>query len=183
MKIFVCSDTHFGHANIIRYCSRPFANANDMDNALIERWNSRVSEADIVYFLGDFAFTSIDRMKEIFARLHFSACYFVPGNHDKKLKDYWEFSLCDRIDRVEAIRSVDEAKIDGRHFVLCHYPMESWDRSFHGSIHLHGHCHSTPGNIKPSRLENRYDIGVDMYGGPVQLTGDLRYLNDPKGWN
>jgi len=28
----------------------------------------------------------------------------------------------------------------------------------------------------------KYDVGVDMYGGPVQISGDCRYLNDPKGW-
>jgi hypothetical protein len=47
-------------------------------------------------------------------------------------------------------------------------------------------CYQTPNGkwlvsiVEPEK--GRYDVGVDAYGGPVELTGDLRYLNAPKGW-
>ena len=52
---FYISDTHFGHANIIRLCNRPFQDVERMDNTLINNWNNTVSNKDTVYILGDFA--------------------------------------------------------------------------------------------------------------------------------
>lgn len=46
MTIWLISDTHFGHENIIGYCGRPFANAAEMDEAMIERWNATVKPSD-----------------------------------------------------------------------------------------------------------------------------------------
>jgi calcineurin-like phosphoesterase family protein len=50
--IYFTADLHLGHANIIRHCDRPFANAAEMDDALIANWNRRVRSSDSVYILG-----------------------------------------------------------------------------------------------------------------------------------
>ncbi|WP_258934193.1 hypothetical protein [Nesterenkonia pannonica] len=52
MTTFFTSDHHFGHANIIRYCDRPFADVAEMDEAMIDRWNETVSPDDEVWVLG-----------------------------------------------------------------------------------------------------------------------------------
>lgn len=52
---FFTSDTHFGHANIINLCNRPFKDVNHMNDMLVENWNSVVSDDDTVFHLGDFA--------------------------------------------------------------------------------------------------------------------------------
>ena len=54
--IFFTADHHFGHANIIRHCSRPFHSVEEMDGALLERWNAAVGQQDTVYILGDLFF-------------------------------------------------------------------------------------------------------------------------------
>lgn len=56
MKIFVISDLHLGHANIIKMCNRPFRNVEEMDKEIIKRWNSVVGHQDLVYVVGDFSF-------------------------------------------------------------------------------------------------------------------------------
>lgn len=54
MSIFLTSDTHFGHDKIIEYCKRPFATSEEMNEAMITRWNAVVKSGDDVYHLGDF---------------------------------------------------------------------------------------------------------------------------------
>jgi calcineurin-like phosphoesterase family protein len=112
----------------------------------------------------------------------------IIGNHDEPNKKYAQDGLKRIIIEeglsIDILPSIHEARIDGKDFVMCHFPMKDWHRKTHGSIHLHGHVHTQYGPNKVKRMiaEKRYDVGVDMYGGPVQITGDLRHLNDPGGW-
>jgi calcineurin-like phosphoesterase family protein len=52
-NIWVISDTHFNHQNIIKFCSRPYETAKEMNEELVENWNSVVKPGDKVYHLGD----------------------------------------------------------------------------------------------------------------------------------
>ena len=46
--IYFIADTHFNHANIIKYCNRPFENTVEMNEYIIQKWNLVVKEKDIV---------------------------------------------------------------------------------------------------------------------------------------
>jgi calcineurin-like phosphoesterase family protein len=191
-KIFACSDTHFGHHNIIRYCGRPFKNTATMNETLIKTWNERVSVIDTVYFLGDFAMgPKVDSafIRETLIALN-GHMRVVLGNHDQPNKKYKQEGLrklAKAFTDIEILSDIHEEQIDGQTFIMCHYPMSDWDGAFHGSVHLHGHQHnrfdSDYFRSRTERMKTRFDVGVDMYGGPVQITGDLRYLNNPKGWS
>lgn len=82
---WVCSDPHFGHANILTFNRpdgaplRPFKDVDDMDNTMIENWNRVVDAKDRVYLLGDVAFHP-RTFHRVIPQLKGRIC-LVPGNH------------------------------------------------------------------------------------------------------
>jgi len=127
------ADFHLGHANIIRYCNRPFATVEEMDQAIVERLNASVKRDDVLYFLGDFCMGGQPRIFAYRRRIHCRKIIAVPGNHDKqacKLKE--EFFWLDNL---------AEVSIHGQSIVLCHYALRVWNRSNRASWHLYGHSH------------------------------------------
>ncbi len=85
MTTFFISDTHFGHANIIRFCDRPFADVEEMNAALIENWNAVVSDDDTVYHLGDVALGKWVEWDGILSQLN-GYKILVVGNHERIFK-------------------------------------------------------------------------------------------------
>ena len=67
--IYFIADTHFNHANIIKYCNRPFKNTDEMNKYIIKKWNSVVKQTDTVYHLGDVGFGSLQEVKSLVERL------------------------------------------------------------------------------------------------------------------
>ena len=80
MAIFFTSDLHLYHANVIRYCARPFATVEEMNEIIVKNWNETVGPDDTVYCLGDFAMAF--RPVETFSPRLMGKKYLVPGNHD-----------------------------------------------------------------------------------------------------
>lgn len=156
MATFFTSDLHFGHANVIRYCNRPFNSAAEMNEALINNWNSVVSPNDTIYILGDVFFCQPSEAVEILSRLN-GRKHLVYGNHDKQIKSNRQVQQFFEVIHPDLY----EKKIDEHFVTMCHYPMASWNKSFHGSFQLHGHIHGkTPMNSQM----RRYDVGVDANG-------------------
>lgn len=87
-KIFFIGDTHFGHSQIIDYENRPFANVEDMDKELINRWNSVVMDEDTVFMIGDFSFYDKAKTTEICNCLKGQKILII-GNHDDKQAEYY----------------------------------------------------------------------------------------------
>lgn len=153
--IYVWSDTHFGHAGIIRYCTRPYSSVDEMNAGLIARWNSTVTPRDTIYLLGDFAFGK--DVAPQFAALN-GHKHLVIGNHDEKnpavLKLPWE-----------SINDIVTLRENGVRAVACHYPMETWKSAHKGYLMLHGHSHGTLKRVVP----HRFDVGADVFENPQSL--------------
>lgn len=157
---FFTSDTHFGHANIIRFCNRPFKNVEEMDEVLIENWNQVVSDDDTVFHLGDFAFGGSNVWKSIIPRLN-GHINLIIGNHDRKNLRQGYMSFFDMV--VPQL----QIEIEDTSIYLNHYPFLCYGGSYRGVWQLFGHVHSGPGadGLDISRLRvllpTQYDVGVD----------------------
>jgi len=80
--IYVISDTHFGHENIIKYASRPFSSVEEMDNTIIQNWNKTVSDSDTVIHLGDVRHGKGSlTIEEYFSQLN-GTKILLKGNHE-----------------------------------------------------------------------------------------------------
>jgi len=84
MKIYVISDTHFYHVNIIKYCDRPFKTEQEMNNFMVKRWNSRVQKEDLVIHLGDVVLSNRTRFFKSLVQQLNGRKILVRGNHDRK---------------------------------------------------------------------------------------------------
>ena len=95
--IYFTADTHFGHCNVIRFCDRPFASAEEMDEAMIQNWNERVTGNDTVYILGDKFLETSDGKRSLtlchypmLSWKHAKRSYMLHGHiHNDTRADFW----------------------------------------------------------------------------------------------
>lgn len=85
MKTWFTADLHLGHTNIIQYCDRPFHTVEEMNEALIANWNTRVNTDDTVYVLGDFCFARRKPEVQEYRDQLNGKIVLVRGNHDHKI--------------------------------------------------------------------------------------------------
>jgi calcineurin-like phosphoesterase family protein len=157
MQTFFTADTHFDDLFSITYFNRPFHSVEEMNRAMVEKWNSVVTEHDLVYHLGDFTLDDIGHFTKWVDQLN-GHIKILPGSHDQPwLKD---FVGSERVQVIAPLVSVEfpegMAGNSPQVLVLCHYSMQVWDRSNQGSWHLFGHSH---GKVQGIGLS--FDVGVD----------------------
>jgi calcineurin-like phosphoesterase family protein len=162
------SDEHYSHKRISEYCGRPFEKVEDMDEHLIREHNKVVRMNHTVYHLGDFTFQPMVKVVQVVSRLN-GRHFFVRGNHDK-----W-FDTSDTPLKTLLVKNylgrapMHELKFDGKHIVMCHYPIVRWNKAHHGSMQVYGHCHSGMEDKYPRGRQ--MDVGVD---NAVKLVGEYR---------
>lgn len=136
-NIYVISDTHLGHENILKftgveghYLRGQFQNVDQMDDYIETKWNERVKQGDIVYHLGDVFFGPKERFEERFKRFH-GLKRLVVGNHDD----------VPYLVRTGFFQKVTMWRIFKEHgIVLSHVPLHR-DSIKAGLVNVHGHIH------------------------------------------
>jgi calcineurin-like phosphoesterase family protein len=153
--LFFTADLHFGHPAILRHCDRPFSSIEEMDTALINNWNAVVTNKDIVYHIGDFAWKNADEyLKQLNGNV-----VFILGNHDKAIQAGQQSRKQIVKSHIHSITVKNDEDGSKQHIVLCHYAMRSWDRSHYGTWMCFGHTHG-----RGSSYGKSYDVGVDNNG-------------------
>jgi calcineurin-like phosphoesterase family protein len=175
-NIFFTSDLHFGHENIIRYASRPFDSIDEMNECLVEMWNSTVTNRDHIYFLGDFSLgLKIDEIYTIIDRLK-GKISIIPGNHDKELLKCLNIY---HLSGIEILPPLFEWKYHKQWYIMCHFPLCSWNRMHREkpSIHLHGHMHSSNPVTRIPINDSRYTDIPNTYRIDVGYDANKRILS------
>lgn len=142
------SDPHIGHANIIKYCDRPFRNIVHMEHELIDRYNSVVHPDQTVLWVGDCFFKGAKHVQRAVLSRFNGRKVLVRGNHDKGA-DYMQ-SL-----GFETVVEEATLEIAGRTVRVNHFPyynpevdpfadrfIERRPEKIKGEILIHGHTHS-----------------------------------------
>lgn len=139
---FLVSDTHFGHEKTCTTFKnkdgsplRPFANADEMNEQMVQRWNAVVRPQDKVYHLGDVVINK--KFLNIMFRLNGSK-RLIRGNHDiMKTKDYMakDENGVPMFSEVYGVRVLDD-------MILSHIPLHPESITARFGTNVHGHLHN-----------------------------------------
>jgi len=167
------ADLHFGHANIIGYCDRPFADAEAMNRSLVEAWNEVVGTDDTVWVLGDVALGRIADTLPLVSTLK-GRKLLLAGNHDRcwtghgKRAEGWTERYLDA-GFAEVHQDHIQLGVTGRDVLACHFPYrgDSHDNDRYsehrppdrGQWLLHGHVHE-----RWRQRDRMINVGVDVWG-------------------
>jgi calcineurin-like phosphoesterase family protein len=156
MSIFITSDTHYNHKNIVRGCSewedksgcRDFDSLEKHDEILIKNINDTVGLYDTLYHLGDWSFGGIDNVWKFRQRINCKNIHLILGNHDHHIKKNREVELPDyglvKLQLLfSSVSKLDTITYNKKLIVMCHYSLRVWEDSHKGSIMLFGHSHGT----------------------------------------
>jgi calcineurin-like phosphoesterase family protein len=171
-QLFFTSDTHYSHSNICSATTnwkdaedktRAFASLEEMNDTIVNNINNKVGEDDVLFDLGDWSFGGFENIEKFRKRIKCKNIHLILGNHDHHIERDKDgirslFSSVHHYLDLE-VYSSDFGKFTKDRFILCHYPIASWDSMNEGVIHLHGHVHLP----KHQRIGNgrSLDVGVD----------------------
>lgn len=161
-KIWLTSDTHFNHNNKEIWLPRGFESVEEMNDKIIENWNSVVGREDIVYHLGDVALGPKESTCEHISRLN-GKLILITGNHDPQ----------DRVELYKELENVSHAgmyatllKVGKYSFYLSHYPTftannEKKKKLSEHIINLYGHTHQK--DLFFNGNPYMYNVGQDAH--------------------
>jgi calcineurin-like phosphoesterase family protein len=164
--IYLIADLHLGHANIIRYCSRPFlvSDVREMDHVLIKNWNYTISPANRVYYLGDLRYGNDALPAQQYRQKLKGRITFIAGNHDDR-----------------ELAAVPSSLLDygGFRFLLVHDPADN-QPAFDGWV-IHGHHHNN--NLRHYPFidfeHRRINVSAEVIGySPVNLKDICELIHD-----
>lgn len=160
---WIIADTHFFHANIGMYCSRP----EGWQDLIIENWNRFIQPGDTVFHLGDLGLGKKEDT-EVLVPLLNGKLYLMRGNHDRRGVTFYQGLV---ITLVKDPYHIEQAS--GLRLVFSHRPIVPLPPDV---LNLHSHIHNNPApELEPHHVN--LSIEVRQYR-PWRLGDVLRpYLS------
>jgi calcineurin-like phosphoesterase family protein len=151
-KVWVWSDLHFYHKNIIRFSERPFMNVDEMNEHLIANFNDYVGPNDVSIWVGDVGFANETKINTLVDQCN-GYKILVIGNHDFHRR---KRPLKLNFDEIHLLYALETPEVD---LLFTHYPM---DNIPHPWVNIHGHLHAFP---KPdSGHPLHYNVCCELHG-------------------
>ena len=144
---------------------RGFVSVEEMEDTIVQNFNSILTKRDVLYHLGDFYWENdMIGIKNFIKRLNFKKLIFLRGNHDKPLIRYMKQTKDSRLE----LHSDLFLKDSGCSLHLYHYPVFCYDKKYNNGqfeeykyIHLHGHQHKNQ-NGELMKVKGAVNVNVDM---------------------
>ena len=156
-KVWMWSDLHLWHKNIIAFSERPYDNLDQMHKHLLLNHNEIVGKDDIVIWGGDVGFKGTTILNEMLAKYN-GYKILVVGNHDfsrKKLRNL-------AFDETHLIYTIETPEVS---MLFTHYPMYNVPAPW---VNVHGHLHAFPNPV--SNHPRHLNINCEVQGyKPVSL--------------
>jgi calcineurin-like phosphoesterase family protein len=200
-KVYFTSDTHFGHANIIKYCHRPFL--SELDKVELSKrgtWHDgswkgtnasdwKITE-EAIMMMDEELINQINSMVMANDILYHLGDFAMPGKHSyfSRCREYRSRIKCNNViliwgnhdepslqDLFSATYDLKKISVDHLAYkiIACHYAMATWDGSHRRNVHLYGHSHSEAEAWLNRIMPGRrsMDVGVD---NAFKLLGKFR---------
>ena len=168
-KVWITSDTHYGHSNICRGVTswrlpdggipieqtRDFDTIEQMNESIVDEINSVVGEDDVLIHLGDWSFGGFENIQKFRYKILCKEIHLILGNHDHHIEN----NKGGVQDLFTSVNHYARLSYKNNTLVLCQFPISSWDSLNKGHIHLHGHVH-LPTNLRFGKGK-KMDVGMD----------------------
>ena len=173
-NLWLTSDLHLFHSNIIKYCNRPYPNYFIMNKDIIDTINKNIHQDDLLINLGDIGFNSVKYITDELSKINCNQI-FVSGNHDRKSLIN---ALIEKYIVFEKQTILDVYFNDIHYRVhLAHNPDDIQYNDEKNNIFVYGHLHDK--EVKNKRF-NQMNVGWDQFGRPVELKEIINIIKQNK---
>jgi calcineurin-like phosphoesterase family protein len=170
MKRFITSNLQLGRPNAIKKYKRPFKDVDEMTRSLIKEWNSVVSDGDLVYSLGNFAWdpkTAQDALEQLNGQI-----WLIPAEYDEAVKTLAEKRMLRK--GVRMINRIMPLKLYKA--TLSYWPLETWPGKQAGYYSVIGHPQK---QFKSNPEKKRINASTDFWSyRPQDLDRTLDLFRD-----
>jgi len=163
-KVWLISDTHFDHTNIIKYCNRPFVSTKEMNECMVWNWCRAIASSDLVYFLGDMAFGRESRKPGWWVTQLSGKIVWIKGSHDRGVQTTQDVGSLRNVPvmySVERVVKYEVISCGGIEFMLVHDTFDAVVNGWNGWM-IHGHNHDNRPHVDNRFGHKRINVSVEV---------------------